>query len=222
MLLAMLADGARSEEAMGVLYQRLARGEPRIDTVAVLRPCLECGYRCEPREGAACPECGTAQPPASWVIVETTIPPHVRRWFYLAIGIGIGLPMTMIGVSLLFGTSTLGPGCIGLFPILFTPFLVRQLFSRKALGIYVIRDDGVATTSLGFNRVCRSAEGWRAGALVRDAVDPHRWALTVHRYSEGIGEGVADRFEIPIDDRIDDPVAVEAALRRALAPPVAA
>lgn len=182
----------------------------------MLRPCLDCGYRSEPREGGACPECGTAQPPSDWVIVEATLPPHVRRWFVIACLVGLGFPLLMVAVPLLFGTSTIGPGCFGLFPIVFAPLLIRQLFSRSALGIYVIRHDGVATTSLGFRTVCTAADGWRAGELRRDAHDPHRWTLEILR--QDAGERPLDRFEIPIDDRVDDPRIVDAAARRALTP----
>lgn len=146
------------------------------------------------------------------------MPSHVRRWFVIACLVGLGFPLLMITVPLVFGINTIGPGCIGLFPILFAPFLIRHLFSRKALGIYVLRDDGISTTALGFNTACRAEDGWEAGELLQDAVNPHHWRLIVRR----TGPGREDRFEIPIDDRIDDPRLVEAALRRSLAPRVAA
>jgi hypothetical protein len=191
----------------------------------MLRPCLHCGYRSEPREGGACPECGTPQPPASWVIVEVSIPPHVRRWFLVACTVGIGFPLLMVAVPLLFGTSTFGSGCLGLFPILFVPVLLRKLFSRSALGQHVIRDDGIASSVLGPNRICRSSEGWRVAELTRDGTDPHRWLLVIARSGSGAQEGQAhseeERFEIPIDDRVDDPHEVARAARRVLTPELA-
>lgn len=128
----------------------------------------------------------------------------------------------MVAVPLLFGTSTFGSGCLGLFPILFVPVLLRRLFSRSALGQHVIRDDGIASSVLGPNRICRGGDGWRVAELTRDGTDPHRWLLVIAHAgasAEGrSGRGDGERFEIPIDDRVDDPQEVERAARRALTP----
>lgn len=183
----------------------------------MLRPCLECGYRSEPRDGGRCPECGAEALPPAWVVVELNIP---RRAKVLMIGLavaGLAAPLLMLLVGILLGANTLGGGCLGFFPLLFVPFLMRSLFSRRAMGMYVVTDDAIELRGQHGTLVHRRDEGWRVGSLRRDAGGPHHWLIEVRQETPSN----PGRFEIPIDDRIDDPRQVEAAARRALGGPAA-
>lgn len=128
---------------------------------------------------------------------------------------GLAVPLLMIVVGIVLGANTLGAGCFGFFPILFVPFLLRSLFSRRAMGMFVITDDAIEHRGAQATTTYRARDGWSVGALRRDVASPHHWLLDLHQSSAGH----ASRTEIPIDARIDDPPAVEAAARRALAPP---
>jgi hypothetical protein len=127
---------------------------------------------------------------------------------------GLAVPLLMVSIGIVLGANTLGPGCFGFFPILFVPLLLRSLFSRRAMGTFVITDDAIELRGSHATVMYRERDGWSVGALRRDVGSPHHWLLDLHRRAEGQGS----RTEIPIDARIDDPRAVEAAARRALSP----
>lgn len=180
----------------------------------VLRPCLSCGYRSEPRDGGCCPECGAPSLPPSWVVIELNIPRTAKIWLVGLITVGLAGPLLMVAVGILFGANTVGIGCLGFFPILFVPSLLRSLFSRHAMGLYVITDEAIELRGAHGTTTYRAADGWTVHRLRRDRASATDWMLEI-RQSTG---NPPSQFEIPIDSRLDAPELVEAAARRALSP----
>jgi hypothetical protein len=145
-------------------------------------------------------------------VIELNISRTAKIWLMGLIIVGLAGPLLMVAVGILFGANTVGVGCLGFFPILFVPSLLRSLFSRNAMGTYVITDEAIELRGAHGATIYRAADGWTVSRLRRDRGSATLWMLEI-RQSTG---NPPSQFEIPIDSRLDTPELVEAAARRAL------
>jgi hypothetical protein len=197
---------------------RSRRGLPpnglRVTLSPMLRPCVACAYRYDPTRSERCPECGEPRLPLTWTVLVREPSP----WLWRGAHIGSILFLTVVAYwiyALLVGSKSVGVGGFVYLGVISLPISLARLSGKRFDDIWIISEKRLEhRPSRGSTTFHEPADGWVATTFLPHARKPHLWVLRLKRERGRKTE----RAELLIDDRNDDPVAVEARVRAVLTP----
>jgi len=183
-----------------------------------MRPCVHCGYRSDPAASPQCPECGEKQLPTTWTVLLREASP----WFWRLGHLGSMVYLVLAGVwvvGLMAGKQSSHFASFTYLAILCFPISIAHIRGKRLDDVWIITDTRLEHRSrVGATTFHEASDGWSPSPLRRyKKRSKHLWLIELRK-----PKGKRPRrVEMIIDDRLDDPAAVEAVVMRRLAPVVA-
>lgn len=160
-----------------------------------------------------CPECGATLPPKEWAVIWTEVSPWMWHGPMAVMLIGLA----WIAIALFLGTRGVSIGYPPAAPLLFAaPIAIARLFGARFTNVWLIREaDLLHRMPVGKEQVYRRLDGWRASELTKSLTRKNHSLLLFRK----ITPGDRDRYELQIDDRVNDAAAIFASAQRAFGSP---
>ncbi|MBL9121306.1 MAG: hypothetical protein JNL80_15465 [Phycisphaerae bacterium] len=179
----------------------------------MLRPCPECGYRSDIERNDVCPECGEKLPPKEWAVIWTEVSPWMWHGPMAVMVIGIA----WVAAAYFLRTRGVSIGYPPAAPFFFAaPMAIARLFGARFTNVWQIREaDLLHRMPVGKEQVYRRLDGWRVSELTKSLTRKNHSLLLFRK----ITPGDRDRYELQIDDRVNDAAAIFASAQRAFASP---
>ncbi len=178
----------------------------------MLRPCVACSYRYDPARSERCPECGEARLPLTWTVLLREPSPWLWRGAHIGSTIFLGIVSYWL-YAMLVGSRGGQIGGFLYLGIVSLPISFARLSGKRFDDIWIVSDTRLEhRPPRGPTTFHDGADGWVATTLLPHGRKPHVWVLRLKRETGRKTE----RAAILIDDRLDDPVAVEARVRAVL------
>jgi hypothetical protein len=179
-----------------------------------MRPCVTCGYLSDPTTSPQCPECGAQQLPVEWSVLLRESSP----WFWRMAHLGSLTFIALFAVWVLsFITDKKGPniGAFTYLAVICFPISIAHLSGKRLDDIWIISDARLEHRPRVGNTTYHTAEeGWAPQPLKQQKRTGHLWVIELRKPS-----GKRPRkIELVIDDRQNDPKAIEALVSKVLAP----